>query len=109
MAFVVMCAEKIRRLLRLFFVIINAWFYAFKRSGRLWMALRDCWGGLRLENYCSLHNRPGKRPTTALVVAQNRESLLSIFSGVPNSVLLSSKKIFGLAVVYDEWLMLQTW
>ena len=43
MAFVVMCAEKIRRLLRLFFVIIYAWFYAFKRSGRLWMALRDCW------------------------------------------------------------------
>jgi hypothetical protein len=42
-AFVVMCAEKIRRLLRLFYVIIYAWFYAFKRSGRLWMALRDCW------------------------------------------------------------------
>ena len=43
MAFVVMCAEKIRRLLRLFFVILYAWFYAFKRPGRLWMALRDCW------------------------------------------------------------------
>ena len=27
MAFLVMCAEKIRRLLRLFFVFISAWFY----------------------------------------------------------------------------------
>jgi hypothetical protein len=27
-AFLVMCAEKIRRLLRLFFVIIFAWFYS---------------------------------------------------------------------------------
>ena len=43
MAFVVMCAEKIRRLLRLFFVLNNAWFVAFQRSGWLWMALRDCW------------------------------------------------------------------
>jgi hypothetical protein len=43
MAFVVMCAEKIRRLLRLFFVIIFAWFYAVKPPGFLWMALRDLW------------------------------------------------------------------
>jgi hypothetical protein len=43
MAFVVMCAEKIWRLLRLFSVFIFAWFYASKRPGCLWMALRDCW------------------------------------------------------------------
>ncbi len=43
MAFVVMCAEKIRRLLRLFLVIISAWFYAVKLPGCLWMALRDLW------------------------------------------------------------------
>jgi IS5 family transposase len=40
MAFVVMCAKKIRRLLRLFFVITYAWFYAVKRPACLWMALR---------------------------------------------------------------------
>jgi hypothetical protein len=43
MAFVVMYTEKIRRLLRLFFVIILACFYAVKRPGCLWMALRDLW------------------------------------------------------------------
>ena len=36
-AFVVMCAEKIRRLLRLFFVTIFAWIYACQRPGSLWM------------------------------------------------------------------------
>jgi hypothetical protein len=41
MAFLVMCAEKIRRLLRLFFGIIYAWFYAVQEPGCLWMALRD--------------------------------------------------------------------
>lgn len=40
MAFVVMCAEKILRLLRLFFVIIFAWFYAWQWPGCLWMELR---------------------------------------------------------------------
>jgi hypothetical protein len=39
MAFLVMCAEKIRRLLRLFFVTIIAWFYAWHRLGTLWMVL----------------------------------------------------------------------
>ena len=43
MAFVVMCVEKIRRLLRLFFVIMYVWFYAVQRSGWLWVAIRDCW------------------------------------------------------------------
>jgi hypothetical protein len=36
MAFLVMCAEKIRRLLRLFFVLIHAWFYVIQRP--------DHWG-----------------------------------------------------------------
>ena len=40
MAFLVMCAEKILRLLRLFFVLIFAWIYAWCRSCSLWMALR---------------------------------------------------------------------
>jgi hypothetical protein len=43
MAFLVMCAEKIRRLLRLFFVIIFAWFYAWQRPGSLLMAIRNMW------------------------------------------------------------------
>ena len=43
MAFLVMCAEKIRRLLRLFFVLIYAWFYVMQRPDHLWMALRDLW------------------------------------------------------------------
>jgi hypothetical protein len=36
MAFLVMCAEKILRLLRLFFVTIYAWFCAWRCSGWLW-------------------------------------------------------------------------
>ena len=43
MKLVVMCAEKIRRLLRLFVVIIDVWFYAFQKTGWLWMGLRDFW------------------------------------------------------------------
>jgi hypothetical protein len=43
MTFVVMCAEKIRRLLRLFFVIIFACFYAFMKPDCLWMVFRDLW------------------------------------------------------------------
>jgi hypothetical protein len=39
MAFLVMCAEKIRRLLRLFFVTIIAWFYGWQRPDTLSMAL----------------------------------------------------------------------
>jgi hypothetical protein len=40
-------------------------------------------GALRLENYCSLHNRAGMLPTPH-VLGQNREGLLLAFSGVPN-------------------------
>lgn len=43
MAFVVMCAEKILRLLRLFFVTIFAWFYAWQRPGALLELLRANW------------------------------------------------------------------
>ena len=46
MLFLVMCAEKIRRLLRLFFVTILAWNYAYQRPIFLWSALLDI---LRLE------------------------------------------------------------
>jgi hypothetical protein len=41
MAFLVMCAEKILRLLRLFFVAILAWFCAWDCHGSLWGALTN--------------------------------------------------------------------
>jgi hypothetical protein len=41
MAFLVMCVEKILRLLRLFFVAIYAWFRDCECSGWLWVALRN--------------------------------------------------------------------
>jgi hypothetical protein len=41
MAFLVMCAEKILRLLRLFFVAILAWFCAWDCHGSLWVALTN--------------------------------------------------------------------
>ena len=40
-AFLVMCAEKIRRLLRLIFILIFAWVCALQWPGCLWMALRN--------------------------------------------------------------------
>lgn len=43
MAFVVMCAEKILRLLRLFFVAICAWFYQWQGPGALLGLLRPIW------------------------------------------------------------------
>ena len=51
MAFVVMCSEKIRRLLRLFFITLFAWIYAFQKPGSLWMGLRNIW---QLETHESL-------------------------------------------------------
>jgi hypothetical protein len=43
MALLMICTEKIRRLLRLFFFIIFACFYAVKMPGYLWMVLRGLW------------------------------------------------------------------
>ena len=43
MVFVVMCAEKIRRLLRLFFVTISAWSSTWQWAGCLWMGRRNIW------------------------------------------------------------------
>jgi transposase, IS5 family len=43
MAFLVMCAEKIRRLLLLFFVFISAWFYAWQRPASSWVVLMHIW------------------------------------------------------------------
>ena len=51
MAFVVMCAEKIRRLLRLFFITIFAWLCTWKWPGSLWMGLGNIW---QLETHQSL-------------------------------------------------------
>jgi len=46
MALLVMCAEKIRRLLRLFFVLIFAWLYSWQMPSSAWNALTHFW---RLE------------------------------------------------------------
>jgi hypothetical protein len=43
MALLVMCAEKIRRLLRLLFVTIFAWLFAWERTDCLWAGLRPFW------------------------------------------------------------------
>ena len=54
MGFLVMCAEKILRLLRLFFVTIFAWFYSWQWPGSSWVVLR---------NICLLET--AKSPVTA--------------------------------------------
>jgi len=51
MAFVVMCAEKIYRLLRLFFVAIVAWFCTRQWPCFHWISLRTIW---KLEKADSL-------------------------------------------------------
>jgi transposase, IS5 family len=43
MAFVVMCAEKIRRLLRLFFVAIFVWLCAWQWRDCPWIERRNTW------------------------------------------------------------------
>ena len=43
MAFLVMCAEKIRRHLRLFFVFFSAWFYAWQLPSASRMLLMHIW------------------------------------------------------------------
>ena len=43
MALLMMCAEKIRKLLRLFFVFIAAWFSAWQRPASSWMVLMHIW------------------------------------------------------------------
>jgi hypothetical protein len=42
-AFLVMCTEKILRLLRLFIITVSAWFYAWQRPGARWVVLRSIW------------------------------------------------------------------
>ena len=46
MVFLVVCTEKIRGLLILFFVTIFAWFYVLQKTGFFLMVLRDT---LRIE------------------------------------------------------------
>jgi hypothetical protein len=43
MSFLVMCAEKIRRLLRLFFDFISAWFYAWQWPTSSLMVIKHIW------------------------------------------------------------------
>jgi hypothetical protein len=57
MALLVMCGEKIRRLLHIIFVTIFAWVYAWPWPGCLWIALRTI--RETLENPAHLReNRP---------------------------------------------------
>lgn len=42
-AFLLMCAEKILRLLYLFFITAWAWFYAWQRPGIRWVAPKSIW------------------------------------------------------------------
>jgi hypothetical protein len=42
-AFLVMCAEKILRLLRLFCITVCACFYAWQRPGARWVMIRSIW------------------------------------------------------------------
>jgi IS5 family transposase len=43
MAFIVMCAENIRRIIRLFLITIFAWLFAWERTDCLWAGLRQFW------------------------------------------------------------------
>ena len=43
MAFLVLCGEKILRLLRLIFITVCAWFYVWQRPGALRVELRNIW------------------------------------------------------------------
>ena len=83
--FVVMCAEKIRRLLRLFFVTIFAWIDACQRPGSLWMGLRRFFG-LKQKNCPSLHSRSSQLPTP-LFLGWSQSVSMEAFSGVPTYVM----------------------
>jgi hypothetical protein len=62
MAFVVMCAEKIRRLLRLFLSVFMPGFTPLKgQAGFGWRS--GIVGGLRQEICCSLYSQACKLPT----------------------------------------------
>ncbi len=61
MAFLVMCAEKIRRLLRFFFVVISAWFMPGNGLTASEWSL-GAFGYLRYVNHLSLDNRAFELP-----------------------------------------------
>jgi len=56
MTFLVMCAEKIPRLLCLFFVAIYDWFCTWNRVGELWLGPKK-FPGLRQANRWLLYER----------------------------------------------------
>jgi transposase, IS5 family len=82
MAFVVMCAEKIRRILRLFFITIFAWLCTWKWPGSLCMGLRNIWL-LENTNHWPLDNRAFGPPTPCYLAAIGSRLRFSL-SGVPN-------------------------
>ena len=53
-AFLVMCAEKILSLLRLFFITVCAWFYAWQRLGARWVVLRTIWQGDMADSFVAV-------------------------------------------------------
>jgi transposase, IS5 family len=82
MAFVVMCAEKILRILRLFFVSIFSWLCALQWSQTFWMWGSGLFGGLRQSIHCWLYTRARELLTHHLfkTFGSNRQVA---FSGVP--------------------------
>jgi len=79
LVFLVMCAERIRRLLRLFFGIIFAWLSASRATGSIRMAFR-CVLELDQGELAVLYNRSGELPAPLLLV-QNREGSPPDLSG----------------------------
>lgn len=55
MAFLVMCAEKILRLLRLFFITVYALFYAWQGPGTLWEEIRNIWNLEMLDTLVAVY------------------------------------------------------
>jgi len=81
MAFVVMCAEKIRRLLRPFLSSSLPGFTLLK--GQVAFGWRSgAYGEMRQQICCSLYSQTREVPTT-LILGRNRGGLLLVFSGVP--------------------------
>jgi hypothetical protein len=77
MALLVMFGEKIRRLLRIIFVTIFAWVYAWQWPGCLWMALRTI--GLLETTESLVIGYPCRSAAYAMVLSCNPASLRFVF------------------------------
>ena len=82
MAFVVMCAEKIRRLFRLFFITILP-VYAPGNGQFVFGWGSGTFGSLKFTNHWALDNRAFELPKPCYLAAMGSRLRFS-FSGVPN-------------------------